>query len=211
LAVRFIEQAAFSQFQEGLEMKVILKCLVVLVIGIILGVGSAVGVLHFPTRGFVEKNGAWAANLDVGSQDAGMYLRAYVARVGLFALNKTETIYYTAWTDNEGQSLRSNCDYRIEGGDIPTRWWSITLYGEDSFLVPNQQDFYSFNMNNIERDEKGSYKVLVSSTEKSGTWLPSGDKDQDISLTLRCYNPEPILYESPDKIELPRVIKEGCK
>jgi hypothetical protein len=192
-------------------MKFILKCLAVLVVGLVLGVGSAVGVLHLPTGGLGIKNGAWGTNLDVGSQNAGMYLRAYVARVGLFALNKTETVYYTAETDDDGEPLRSSCDYRIEGKDIPTRWWSITLYGEDHFLVPNDRGFYSFNMSNIVREANGSYEVSVSATAKPGTWLPSGDKDQAISLSLRCYNPEPIMYEQPGKVALPKVIREGCK
>jgi hypothetical protein len=39
-------------------------------------------------------NGLWRTNLALGSSQAGLYVRALVARTGLFALNRSETIYF---------------------------------------------------------------------------------------------------------------------
>jgi len=192
-------------------MKFLLKSVVAGLISLFLGVGSALGLIFFPPMSLGVKNGAWTTNLKIGSADAGMYLRAVIARVALFALNKTETIYYHADHDDEGESLRSGCDYRIEGRDLDARWWSITLYGGDNFLIPNHERRYSFNLKNVAREADGTYRIFISLSEKEGNWIPSGGRDQPLSLSLRCYNPAPIVYEKPEEIELPRIIREGCR
>ncbi len=187
------------------------KICAVLLVSVVLGVGSALAVIDNPPVGSGVKNGAWVTNLDVGSAGAGMYLRAVVARIGLFALNKTETIYYAATVDDAGESLRSDCDYRIEGGPMQTRWWSITLYGEDHFLIPNPQGIYAYNMKNLAPDPDGGFVIHVSRSKKGRNWLPSGDEKQRLSLSLRCYNPQPVMYEKPEAIALPRIVREGCR
>ena len=199
-------------------MKSLVKALLVLVISLIVGIGSALALIYHPPVMPGVKNGSWVTNLKVGSPDAGMYVRAVVARVGLFALNKTETIYYSAYEDQDGNRLRTNCDYSITGRDIPARWWSLTVYGEDNFLIPNDQRIYSYNMTNLKRKpasrqggSDGSFAISVSQSPKPGNWLPAGAADQNLNITLRCYNPEPVLYQQPDKVELPRIIKEGCR
>jgi hypothetical protein len=192
-------------------MKFAIKCIGGILAALVIGVGSALGVLYFPLQNMGIKNGAWRTSLTVGSPDAGMYQRAYVARVGLFALNKTETIYYQAYTDENDDPLRSSCDYIIEGGDIDARWWAITLYGEDHFLIPNDRNRHSYNMKNLERDQDGTYRIYLSSTPKKKNWLPSGEKDHLLSMSLRLYNPAAVIYEEPEKIDLPRIIKESCR
>lgn len=192
-------------------MKPTIKCLVTVLIALVLGGGSALFIINSPLFKQGIKKGAWITTPDVGGTNAGMYVRAMTARIGLFALNKTETIYYQADTDDEGQRLRSDCDYRIEGKDIDARWWAITMYGEDHFLIPNELNRHAFNMKNVIREKGGTYTIHISRTEKEGNWLPSGDKDQMLALSLRCYNPEPKLYEHPEKVELPRIIRERRK
>ncbi len=192
-------------------MKSAIKFLVAVILALVLGVGSALWVIYYPPVKPAVRNGAWYTNLKVGSADADMYLRAYIARIGLFALNKKETIYYHAETDDEGEPLRSGCDYLIEGRNIPARWWAITLYGEDHFLIPNEERRHSYNMRNVEREPDGTFRVHMSSGPKDRNWLPAGGGDQRLSLSLRVYNPEPIVYEEPDRIILPRITKEGCR
>ena len=191
-------------------MRTLAKVLLMLVIALVLGIGSALGDLHLPVARLGLSNGAWRTNLAVGSPAAGMYLRAYIARVGLFALNKTETIYYTAETDDDGRPLRSRCDYRIEGRDLPARWWSLTLYGEDNFLIPNNNNRWSYGQKSVARPADGGYVIMVSANPRDGDWLPAGDKDQGLALSLRLYNPEAVVYESPETIALPRIVREAC-
>jgi hypothetical protein len=182
----------------------------IVLVALVIGVVSALWVIDSFPRLKMIKDGAWMANPLVGGSQAGTYLKAVVARSGLFALSKSEAVYYNASTDEEGEPLRPDCDYVIEGGDLPGRWWSITAYDKDHFLIPNALNRYSYNMKNIRRDEKGRYRIHLSRTRKDLNWLPAADKGA-MSLTLRLYNPEPALAENMGGAPLPKITKAGCR
>ena len=191
-------------------MKLALKVFLALFIALVLGVGSAFYVLSSPgTAKFGSiSNGPWTTSLTLGSRSQGMYEKAVVAKMGLFALNKEETIYYTAFSDSSGEGLRTGSRYRIDGEELDTRWWSLTVYGSDNFLIPNPHKRYAYAMNNVAREDGGRYTILLSKSQQEGNWLPLGEKDQPFSLTLRLYNPSQKVYENLDTIKLPRIIKE---
>lgn len=191
-------------------MKTVFKCIAVFIVALILGAGSALVIIRLPSSKATMTNGAWSVNTAIGSKQAGMYPRAVVARIGLFALNKSEAIYFSASTDDNGQRLHSGCDYRIEGTDLDARWWSITAYGADQFLIPNVENRYAYNGKNVKREKDGSYQIHLSSKPKEENWLPTGSEEQ-LYILLRLYNPENSVVENPGKIKLPRIIKEGCK
>ena len=187
------------------------KYLLVIVVALVLGVGSVLLGLGFMTEKDLIRNGEWYTGLTYGSEQAGMYTRAAVAIVALFALDRSEVIYYTADTDDAGQLLKSSCDYRIEGSSLDpyTSWWSITVYGGDNFLIPNEQNRYSYTNKNIEHDADGNFTIFLSSNHKSGNWLPTGNQNK-IILMLRMYNPAPSVCENLDTIELPHITTEEC-
>ena len=192
-------------------MKLVLKLMLSLVISTILGVGSAIwAISYFPDRTTQVARGAWHTSLAFGSSEADWYTRARVARTGLFALNKSETLYFIADSDDSGQPLHSGCDYRLEGRDLNTRWWSLTAYGDDHFLIPNEEYRYSINGHNVVRDAGDRYKIILSSAPRTSNWLPAGDQDQ-IYLALRLYNPAPEIYKDIGRIQLPTIVREACK
>ncbi len=192
-------------------MKLVLKFTLSLVIAAILGFGSAIWAInHLPAKTALVANGAWRTSQAFGSSRADWYTRALVARTGLFALNRSETIYFIAQSDNSGRPLHSGCDYSIEGRDLNTRWWSLTAYGEDHFLIPNQENRYSINGQNVVGDADGRYTITLSSTPKASNWLPAGEQDK-IFLALRLYNPEPEIYKNIGRIQLPSIIRAECK
>ncbi len=82
------------------------------------------------------QNGNWATSVATGSQDAGIILKATVALGGLLASTRENSMYYRLSTV-DGEPLRLNCRYRIEGDDYDANWWSITAYGWDNYLIPN--------------------------------------------------------------------------
>lgn len=187
-----------------------LKIFLCVVAALILGVGSALWAIRSVTQTAWLQNGAWRVNLAVGSSELGMYSRAAVSYGGLFAMQKSEAIYFSASTDDGGRPLQSNCDYRIQGTDFDSRWWSITLYGADYFLIPNDQDRYSYNGGNLARQSDGSYRIWISNSARQGNWIPSGNEEQ-LYLNLRLYNPSQSIYEQPERVKLPRIIKEVCR
>jgi hypothetical protein len=193
-------------------MKLIMKFLAMLIAAFIIGAGSLALALYTMRDSTVVTSGPWQTDLTVGSAESGIYMKARIAVMALFALNKSEAIYYFAEKDSSGDQLNSKCDYRIEGKDVPARWWSITLLGWDYYLIPNEDNRYSYNWSNIRRNPDKSYVVSLSSKRRSGNWISTGARDQGkLHLTLRLYKPSAAVLEHPENVELPRIIKEGCQ
>ena len=191
-------------------LKYFLASVVALALGGAIGYGSAVWVYDLVYESASLRNGPWFTNLTVGSQEAGMYTRAAVAKHGLLALAQSEAIYYTAFTDEDGQTLRGGCDYSIEGKDLDARWWSITVYGDDDFLIPNDENRYSYNGKNVTYVTDGRYTIHLCRTPREDNWLPAGNEER-LSLWLRLYDPGPAFYESASTVELPRIVREECR
>jgi len=179
-------------------------------LGIAIGYFSADFAIRGVGLGGQIKVGPWNTNLANGSKDADMYTRARVARYGLLALDKKETIYYTAGTDDAGEKLSGSCTYVVEGKDLAARWWSVTAYGPDSYLIPNDAGIYSFARTTVKREADGHYIVRVSPDRQEGNWVPV-KAGESFDLTARFYNPEASVYAAPAAAELPRITKESCK
>ncbi len=191
-------------------LKYLLYGLIALVVGAILGIGSAFIAIEGSIASLSVNNGPWFTNLAIGSEQASPHLRAAIALHGLLALSQSETIYFTALNDSAGNPLDGNCTYVVKGKAPDARWWSITVYGADDFLIPNDLNRYSYNMNNITFDSNGVFTIYVSKNQQPGAWLPLGNETK-FSLSLRMYNPSQSVRDHPDKIELPTITKEGCK
>ena len=192
-----------------------LRLLGAILLSIALGLASAARSVRAGFAGGEVSNGPWRTSFVTGSVDADLYTRARVAVGGLLALAPSETVYFTAPTDAEGFALDARCDYRVEGVELPARWWSLTLYGADQFLVPNEAGRFSFSQTTLAREPGGPWTMLVSSEPQPAApnWLPSGGPGASgpFSLTLRLYNPEPVVYEQPERVTLPRITRESCR
>ena len=96
----------------------------------------------------VLQNGTWRyfASMDLAESDL---QRAFIGRIGLFALNDSEAIYFIANEDDDGQPLRSTDQYIIEGSSYDADYWSLALYGEDHFLLQNNEKRYAYNQTSI--------------------------------------------------------------
>lgn len=182
----------------------------ILVFGLVLGLGSAFLALKSGNSGDSVAVGPWKASLGAGSMDADMYTRARVALFGLLALDKKETLYYTASTDDAGAPLSGDCTYIVEGRDLAARWWSVTPYGPDSYLLPNDAGIYSFSKTTVKREADGHYIVRVSADRQDGNWLPV-KRGESFDMTARFYNPDASIYAAPANATLPSIVKEGCK
>ena len=189
-------------------MRLALKSLAALVIGTAAGLALTWASV-FETQFGTVRDGPWFTSLATGSVDSGRYLRAFVAVHGLLALNRHETIYYNAAVDSSGEKLSGRCDYTIEGRDPDARWWSITAYGPDDYLIPNRARHYSESMNSVMRRDDGSFVITVSQDARDANWIPVGA--HDFSLTLRLYNPDGRLAGDPARARLPDIHKERCR
>lgn len=66
---------------------------------------------------------------------------------GALALLPSEVLYGTAFTDADDDMLQYGGAYliRCPSLDLDSLWWSITLYGDDLFLIENPDNIYSVN------------------------------------------------------------------
>jgi hypothetical protein len=186
-----------------------LKAFAMLTIGVALGLALTWATAIRGTLGGGVSDGPWRTSLQIGSREGGPYLRARVAVHGLLALSREETMYYTAAHDSDGAALDGNCTYSVEGSDPPTRWWSITAYGADDFLIPNHANRYSVSMNSIARASDGKFAVTLSRAKPEGDWIPVIPGRFD--LTLRLYNPDTEVVAQPERVALPRIRKGACQ
>ncbi len=184
--------------------------LVALVLGSVIGVATAIWGCDLAMGATSIRNGAWETNLTVGSVGTDPYTRATTAIHFLLALNQSETLYYGAYRDDDGNLLNGKYTYRIEGGPLDARWWSITAYGADDFLIPNDLDRYSYNMGNLAYGPDGRYVIYLSQEPHEGNWLPLGGL-RSFSLTLRLYNPKSSVRDNPAGVQLPHIVKEAGK
>ncbi len=179
------------------------------VLAVLLGLGSAYySVRHMTGTRSVIQNGAWIADLTAGGADATMYTRARVATVGLLALNRSETIYFTARRDSAGEALDGHCSYRIEGRDPDARWWSLTAYANDNFLIDHPSKRYSVSKNSVVRAADGSFVVRLSTSAEVQNWIATSIEGFDV--TLRLYNPGESVLKDPAAVSLPSITKEAC-
>jgi hypothetical protein len=182
-------------------------------VALVLGLGSAYYAVRIGLSGGEIANGPWRTSLVTGSQQADLYTRARVAVGGLLALAPSETVYWNADVDAAGRPLDARCDYRVEGEELPARWWSLTAYAADHFLIPNDAGRYSFSQTTLARAPGGPWTLTVSTETRSGNWLPSGRSGAtgQFALTLRLYNPAPEVHEQAASVRLPRIEREGCR
>ena len=155
----------------------------------------------------IIRNGIWEyfPSIDLAENDL---QKAYIGRIGLFALQDSEVIYFIASTDEDGNPLSSSNDYRLTGAIFDALYWSYTLYGDDHFLIPNNENVFSFNMENMVYIDslKSTYELHVSKNPQNGNWLPSGDAN-NMCILLRLYNPAAHIYMNKASIKLPTLKK----
>ena len=178
------------------------KIVISVILSIIIGGYTAISNINSSTQNneFSIKNGNWKVNPNMDLKDS--YQRAYISRIGVFALDEKEALYFLSSKDNDGNPLRSDFDYQIIGTPPKGRYWSYTLYGEDYFLVKNDANIYTINKENLTKDKP----IMVSSTKKDINWLPSGNETK-FHITLRVYNPDESVYKNLESLELPTIKK----
>lgn len=193
----------------ALHMRTKLGLAALVIVAIVVGVAAAKPVALHVARHLAVHDGPWQTWAGTGSSHANIYTRAAVALAGLYALTPREAIYYTAFTDSAGRPLDGHCDYRIAGTAPPARWWSLTLYGADNYLVPNAAHRYSWSGRTLGVATGVAFEIAVSARDAGAHWLPAPARGH-YSLTLRLYRPAPSVQARPAATVLPRITREHC-
>ncbi len=182
------------------------KCFAVLLIGTGLGL-LLTGLMVWWGAPRAISDGPWKTALAAGEQ-TGPYQRAFVAVHGLFSLTPREAIYYTASDDGDGNALDGRCVYQITGREPDARWWSITAYGPDDYLIPNPTHRYSVTNTANALGSRGALAVQVGGETGGENWIPV--RPGRFSLMLRLFNPGPAVVFDPAHAVLPGLRKVSC-
>lgn len=186
----------------------LLTAAAVLIAAIALALGSAWWMLSRVSDSAIVV-GPWQASPFAGSVNAGLYTRARIALDGLFALNRAEAIYFGASRDDNHRPLRASCSYLVEGSPPAARWWSITAYGDDNYLIANAANRFSYNMRNLEAGADGAFKLIASPVAQPGNWLPTGTTGGGFKLLFRLYDPAADIAANPAAARLPSIRQVG--
>ena len=182
---------------------------------IIAAIETVIAVKIYPKIAFV-KNDIWTILPSPGDPDRSIYTRAAVAAAGTFASKKPEQAYYQTEIDIEDQPLNGNCLYRLSGEDIESRWWSITAYANDGFLIENTEKLYSYNSETINYNANGGFEIYFLgdndfiSDVSNENWLRV-NQDENFNISLRIYYPGEEFFSNLRRVNLPIVEKVKCK
>jgi hypothetical protein len=181
-----------------------------LVLGLAVGAGTAVVQLRQSFAAMGIHNGPWRTGEKVGTADASTATRATVALRGLLALPEREAIYFNASTDSQGRKLEGRCSYRVSGGSIDARWWSLTLYDSKGYLIANPQSVHSVGSAAMSDAEAANWAVDIGRQRTGAHWIAMPD-DQPFELTLRAYHPSRELLAKRGSVPLPRIDRGECR
>lgn len=146
----------------------------------------------------VGKNvNGWVFAENLGRYGTNYLKRALVTIIGLGANLPQDAIYPYANVDDAGQPLIGLNNYVIHfpKDQLPPvkGFWSITLYNEQLFFVPNPINRYSIaGRDPLKFNPDGSLDIYIQNTtpgtERESNWLPS--PEGKFALILRMYWPE---------------------
>jgi hypothetical protein len=181
----------------------------ILLAGLTLGIGGAVWSLRSASFGDEIRVGPWTTGRNVGTADADIRTRAVVALRGLLALPAGEARYFTARTDSAGRALDGRCTYAVDGADMDARWWSITLYDRQGWLIPNPQRRHSMGTSGIGRAANGGWGFVVTPQWDGPAWIATGQPGP-FELTLRLYRPAGAMAGLPSRSQMPVIERLDC-
>lgn len=127
------------------------------------------------------------------------YVRTATAKANILVNSPNETKYYYQDLDEGGARLNSSNRYVVTfgpGGTPPVHgFWSLSIYNEHHFFVPNAINRFSVGTKNkdLKRNADGSLSIYVQVEEpvdplQRANWLPA--PQGDFSLYIRAYWPK---------------------
>lgn len=189
-------------------MQTFLKWLSALVLGIAMGLGSLWYMTFKANPPAIVANGVWRANLSAGSAENDAYSRLQIAITSILALNRSETIYFEATADAEGEPLTAACSYVLSGPAPDARWWSVTAYGANDMLIHSIGERYSASAASVEAGADGTISIALTPDGSGPNGIATGNAR--FELLLRLYNPSPALAAAPDAARLFTLTKGSC-
>jgi hypothetical protein len=175
--------------------------------------------LHYRFSGGDIRNiNGWSYTTKTGVYGRDYIMRALIAAIGLGANRPQDAIYPVSKTDADGRAYDGKYKYVLHFGkdQIPPvkRFWSLTMYDENYFFVPNRINRYAISPRQaMRRNQDGSLDLYIQAAspgvELESNWLPA--PDGRFQLMMRLYWPDgtdPTIFDGTWKI--PAVRRVGA-
>lgn len=181
-------------------------------------VGCAIGYFsaHYVISGQIGdltlQNGSWMLWKKAGHPDADPYTKAHFALRRELPLGSFEQMTFSADTDFNGGNLSSVCTYTLDSAPLPARAWELSIRprGDDPLIKVSSQRT-SFNANNVVRNSKGNFRLVLSDSARPGNWLPLPANGAEFKLVLTLINAERKIIEDPASLKLPEIRVGACR
>ena len=180
------------------------------VVAIGLGIGSAYFAVNHADRFGLFQIGPWHAWPDAAGPDVNPYSRADQARRGSLKLASGEGIAFVATTDDTGIPLDGACQYRVEGSELPSRIWTLTLISQAGELIDNPSNRYSLHSQDVARVNGRIFDIVTDPDIMGGNWLQSA-ANMRFKLVLRLYETPHTSGGGYSEINLPSIVRTGCQ
>jgi len=160
----------------------------------------------------VQEGGTWMVGTDITRLDDWLF-RGAAGYKWVWGDISSEIIYPMVEVDEKANALSGENTYTIhfEKGNHPdARYWQITMYDLDGYLIANPIERYGIgNMNtNLDVNRDGSITIFVQQKSPGGkqanNWLPA--PKEGFALQMRMYQPGEKMYQG--KYIVPPVEKQ---
>ena len=144
----------------------------------------------------------WLYSLKTGTYGTDYLQRAYVTAIGLGANRPQDAVYPTSEVDADGQPYTGAKRYvmHFDAGKMPpvNAFWSLTMYDEHYFFVPNQLDRANVSSRSrFKTNMDGSLDIYIQhespGADLEPNWLPA--PAGKFHLMLRMYWPKAMASE----------------
>lgn len=136
-----------------------------------------------------------------------LYLDLVLLLHGALGLGAKDVVYGKLAVDSGGDLLRTDRSYLLDISDIQTRskWFTVTLYGEDKYLMQNDFDIYSVTTFQLKQLWPKPKAIYISAHPRSDEpFIPLNcTGSTSFMAIIRMY--EPCAGFSLDDVKLPQM------
>jgi hypothetical protein len=154
--------------------------------------------------------GEWTAFPAIGTPDADPYSKARVAREGLLALGRAEGLSFTAQRDSDGEALRRECSYHIEGAVPSARFWTLYAADTEGNVIPGgERRLAALHSYQLLRLADNSVSITAGAHPAPGNWLALSGAGP-MTLVLTFFDTPIASSTGVSDIVLPSIVRGGC-
>ena len=179
-------------------------------VGLLIGLGIFYFHVEHTYENLGTNNDIWSTST-TGSGQSQMGINA-VAVHSIFRQTPKQAISFNTIRDSNGDLLKYTNHYQVIGQQLQCRFWSITFYGGDDHLIPNELNVFSMTDHNVVFEQDGSFIIDISEKRppEAKNWVQLGKSqngDDGVHPLLRLYDPSEEIRENLSTFPLPKIIK----